>query len=196
MIGDEKSTLRVAIRRQLQDLSGEDRLSKSQQICHHLQHSKYFNSADPALIFASLPGEPDLMPLFEERKSEQIFCFPRVSGSHLDVSHVTDASDLIPGYANIREPSPENCPPFPPQDLRIILLPGLAFDPLTGGRLGKGKGFYDRLINGLRSTPNPSQITIGICFNWQLTRVPEETHDQGVDAIVTENGLIYPQKCG
>lgn len=193
MKGDEKSTLRVSIRRQLQDLSCEDRLSNSQQICNHLLDSEYFSSADPTLTFAALPDEPDLLSLFEQRKSQQPFCFPRVTGSQLEIYHVTDAANLTPGYANILEPSPEKSSLFPAGDLRIILLPGLAFDPHTGGRLGKGKGFYDRLINDLRNT-HPQPLTIGICFHWQLTRVPLETHDQEVDLIVTENGIIDPHK--
>jgi len=186
----EKSNLRASIRTQLRDHSGVDRDSKSHQICKHLEQSEHFNTSDPVLTFASLPDEPDLMPLFENRHAHQSFCFPRVLGSQLEVRHVANASALISGYANIREPSPDNCPLFPTQDLRIILLPGLAFDPTTGGRLGKGKGFYDRLLNDLRKTPNPSLVTIGICFDWQLTRVPVEDHDQAVDAIVTEKGLI------
>ena len=195
MKSDEKSTLRVKIREQLKSLSGEADQSKSLRICTHLEHSDYFSTSGPVLTFASLPGEPDLMPLFKKRGSQQPFCFPRVAGSLLEIRQVTDACDLSPGYADIREPSLEQCPLFPIQDLRIILIPGLAYDPSTGGRLGKGKGFYDRLINDLRKTSNPLLITIGVCFDWQLTRVPEESHDQGVDAIVTENGLLTSFEC-
>jgi len=187
---DKKSTLRVAIREQLLNFSGEVDQAKSLQICHHLEQSDFFKTANPVLTFAALPGEPDLMPLFNIRSSQQPFCFPRVLGSQLEARHVSDTNDLVPGYADIREPSPDKCPLFPIQDLRIILLPGLAFDPSNGARLGKGKGFYDRLVDGLRKTPNPSLITIGICFDWQLTQVPAEPHDQSVDAIVTENGLL------
>ncbi len=190
MKADEKSSLRSRIRKQLHVLSIEEQKTKSRQLCHHLEHSDYFKTADPVLTFASLPGEPDLFPLFEKRVKLQSFCFPRVIGSQLEIRQVQNQVELIPAYARIQEPSPTDCPLFPRQDLRIILLPGLAFDPVTGARLGKGKGFYDRLIKDLRARPNHSVITIGICFDCQLTSVPEESHDQRVDAIVTESGIL------
>lgn len=180
------------MQKQLRSLSTKACHSKSQQICHYLEQSDYLKTAGPILTFASLPGEPDLLPLFEKLNPQQTFCFPRVVKSQLEVHHVSDISNLIPGYANILEPSPEDCPIFPIQNLRIILLPGLAFDPATGARLGKGKGFYDRLLSELRSDPSSPLVTIGTCFSCQLTQVPQEPHDQNVDLIITENGLLTP----
>lgn len=189
---DAKPTLRAQMRKQLQGLSRESICSKSQQICHHLEQSNYLNTADPILTFAALPDEPHLLPLFEKLSPQYTFCFPRVTGAQLEIRHVSDSSDLIPGYANILEPSPENCPLLPTENLRIILLPGLAFDPSTGARLGKGKGFYDRLLCELRSDPISPLLTIGICFSNQLTEVTQEAHDQNVDIIITEQGLLKP----
>lgn len=185
-----KSALRTNMRKQLGKLSLETRHSKSLQISHHLEQSPYLSEAEPILSFSALPDEPNLLTFYNKRKSKQEFCFSKVTGSKLEIRHVSTASDLTPGYANILEPLPAKCPLFATQDLRIILLPGLAFDPASGGRLGKGKGFYDRLLSELKSGSSSPLVTIGICFSCQLTQVPLEPHDQNVDLIVTEQGII------
>jgi len=185
-----KTLLRLRVRQRLRTLSLEAQKSKSKQICSLIEQSNYLAAANPVLIFAALPDEPNLLPLFEKRNSLQIFCFPRVIGSQLEIRRVPTTADLIPGYADIREPSPDTCPLFPIHELKTILLPGLAFDPANGGRLGKGKGFYDRLLNELRSSSDPSPITIGVCFSCQLSHVPMQSHDQNVDLIITEEQII------
>ncbi len=184
-----KSKLRSVTREQLRLLSSETIKDLSEKICRHLYRSFFSSSTHATLSFAALANEPDLMLLFEKRVARQSFCFPRVIGDQLEIRQVTSPSQFIPGYADINEPSPQLCPLFPQQDLGIILLPGLAFDPSNGARLGKGKGFYDRLLHQLKSPRHPL-ITIGVCFDCQLNHVPEQNHDQRVDAIVTENGML------
>lgn len=190
MESEGKTLLRSRIRQRLRTLSHEAQESKSKQICSLIEQSEYLNAANPVLTFAALPGEPNLLPLFEKREPSLIFCFPRVVDSQLEIRQVFESTSLVPGYGGILEPSPDACPLFPVHELKTIFLPGLAFDPASGGRLGKGKGFYDRLLYELRSSLNPSPITIGVCFSCQLSQVPQQNHDQNVDAIVTEKGLI------
>lgn len=190
MKSGEKTLLRSRVRQSLRNLSIEIQGLKSKQIRSLIEQSHYLGADKPILIFASLPGEPNLLPLLEEHQSGQIFCFPRVVDSQLEVRRVSSTVDLIPGYAGILEPSPDACPLFPIQELKGIFLPGLAFDPSNGGRLGKGKGFYDRLLNETRCISNLSPITIGVCFSCQLSHVPLQKHDQNVDAIVTEEEII------
>ena len=75
--------------------------------------------------------------------------------------------------------------PAPSPDL--VIVPGLAFDP-TGARLGRGKGYYDRWLGA-----NPAVKTLGVCFSCQiLEKLPAEPHDAHVDAILTEQGFIWP----
>ena len=73
----------------------------------------------------------------------------------------------------------------PPPDL--VIVPGLAFDR-AGVRLGRGKGYYDRWLEA-----NPAVRTLGVCFKFQvLERIPAEPHDVCVNAILTEDGFIWP----
>ncbi|MFN8125514.1 MAG: 5-formyltetrahydrofolate cyclo-ligase [Candidatus Nanopelagicales bacterium] len=67
----------------------------------------------------------------------------------------------------------------------VILVPALAVDPATGARLGYGAGFYDRLLAGM-----PAHVlTIGVCRDTDLLRVPGEPHDVPLAAVLTESGL-------
>ncbi len=72
-------------------------------------------------------------------------------------------------------------PPFKPVAPHWFLVPGLGFD-LSGARLGRGKGFYDRYFQDKKS------LKIGLCWSGQmLEKIPVEKHDSHMDMIVTEN---------
>lgn len=75
--------------------------------------------------------------------------------------------------------------PVPGHHLDLILVPGLAFDS-TGRRLGRGKGYYDRLLTDRRADCH----AVGVTTTRRLVdRVPTELHDAGVDFLVTEAGI-------
>jgi 5-formyltetrahydrofolate cyclo-ligase len=66
----------------------------------------------------------------------------------------------------------------------LILVPGVAFD-LHGGRLGRGKGYYDRLLKELRGT------TCGVAFDQQVVEaIPVEPHDVRLDHVLTPTRWI------
>ena len=65
-------------------------------------------------------------------------------------------------------------------DIDVAIIPGMAFD-LAGNRMGRGKGFYDRLLPKLADARK-----IGICFSFQLLEhIPTEAHDCPMDIIVS-----------
>ena len=70
------------------------------------------------------------------------------------------ALDLEPGQFGVLEPRAA-CPAVPLNALDLILVPGVGFAP-DGRRLGRGKGYYDRLLAGFQGTK------CGIAFDWQV----------------------------
>jgi len=130
--------------------------------------------------FAALPGEPDLLPLLAEFPDRQ-WIFPRVENELLMLHPVADpSSDLLPGAFGIREPSPA-LPIVGIEEIDAFLCPGLAFDP-NGGRLGRGRGFYDRLLAQAR----PDARKLGIAFPFQLVaNTFPEPHDVRMDQVLT-----------
>jgi 5-formyltetrahydrofolate cyclo-ligase len=112
--------------------------------------------------FHPLPGEPDLTDL-PKAHPERNWVFPKVTGDELVFRLVSSpGTDLKPGAFGIMEPA-DHCPVVPPQDIDVFLCPGLAFDP-RGGRLGRGKGYYDRAL----SRAGYGALKLGVCFPEQI----------------------------
>jgi 5-formyltetrahydrofolate cyclo-ligase len=85
---------------------------------------------------------------------------------------------------SIREPSDE----APVAEPDLLFVPLACFDR-RGHRIGYGAGFYDRTLANLRATKPVHAIGVayGIC---EVAAVPYESHDQTLDAIVTERETI------
>ncbi len=138
-------------------------------------------------VFAYVPmkDEPDLFPLLEEIISmgKQLVLprFDKPTGTYHPVRIKNIATDLQPGKYGILEPMVHH---LDAEGLHpdLTLVPGLAFDS-RGWRLGRGKGYYDRMLAGLGG------IRCGIAFDFQYVEtVPHETLDQKMDWIITPDG--------
>ena len=80
---------------------------------------------------------------------------------------------------------PIRAKPADSAELRIVVVPGVAFDA-QGGRLGHGGGHFDRLL------AQGNALRVGLCFeNRLITAVPMEPHDIRMDVVVTEKRVIF-----
>ena len=74
------------------------------------------------------------------------------------------------------------------REVDAVIVPGRAFDA-RGARLGRGKGYYDKLLGSLR--PDGRRATIGVCFREQLVdSVAEGPQDRRVAFVAAEGRLI------
>lgn len=178
----DKASARHLVRRALAATSAEQRTKWSQEIVAQLLVEPLFLAAPCVLLFAALPSEPDLLPLLTHPYSEgKKFAFPRVIGPELELRWVRGLRDFQSGTLGIREPTPLHCPLVAPQEISLACIPGLAFDPQTGMRLGRGRGYYDRFLaeSGFHG------IAWGICFPPQLfAALPTEHHDLPVQKVI------------
>ncbi len=80
---------------------------------------------------------------------------------------------------------PVGAEPAAPGDLRVVLVPGVAFDA-QGGRLGHGRGHFDRLL------AHGDALRVGLCFENRLAEaIPMEPHDVRMDVVVTEKRMLF-----
>lgn len=94
--------------------------------------------------------------------------------------------DLDPGPMGTRHP-PATCPTARP---RVLIVPLAGFDA-AGHRIGYGGGFYDRTLQALRR--DGPVLAIGLAYRVQaLPLIPAGPHDERLDAIVTEDGILTP----
>jgi 5-formyltetrahydrofolate cyclo-ligase len=185
----QKSELRAKIRAAIKNLPLERRKSDSEKLCALLQARSFFRDARSILFFAPVPEEPDLWPLLNEtlagKKMAVLPCFDPEN----EIYHPRRITDLrveiLSGKFGIREPA-ETCVAIPPNDLDLVLVPGVAFG-LDGHRLGRGKGYYDRLLENFTGTK------IGVAFDEQIVDVvPSEQNDVRMDLILTPTRCLKP----
>ncbi|MDX2479189.1 MAG: 5-formyltetrahydrofolate cyclo-ligase [Desulfuromusa sp.] len=157
----------------------------SQQIQQQLVGSEYFIRARALALYSPINNEVATEQIFTvaTELNKKIY-YPRVAGDELDFFEVNTINELVPGFFGVSEPvSGEK---ISVTALDLIVVPGVAFD-LMGGRLGYGRGFYDRLLTGKASRT----VSVGLCFEIQLCDLlPSEAHDQALDFIATETKFI------
>lgn len=141
--------------------------------------------------FCPLPGEPDVIPVLihcGQQGVEVLLPRYRVETQAYVLARQTVISDrLVKGHYGVLEPGPE-CESISREEQEsehvFWLVPGVAFD-LNGGRLGRGRGYYDRLLRSARG------LRVGICYEWQLLpSLPCEAHDVRMNALMTEKRWI------
>lgn len=146
-------------------------------------------AAKSLAAFWPLPGEVDLRPLLAALYDQgKVIALPVMIDNRLIFRQWHPGSAMQKKAFGVMEPGTD-CPVVTPD---ILLAPLVAFDR-KGGRLGYGKGFYDRtLANGPGSG---APMTIGVAFAIQeIDSVPLEPHDQLLDAVVTEAEILRFQR--
>jgi 5-formyltetrahydrofolate cyclo-ligase len=154
-----KKALRLEMQQQLRALTAEDRQSYSEEICERVLEMEQWAQAENVILFAPLPSEPIITPLKLDCDARKVSC------------------------ANIPQSPKSEADLQLPETIDLIIVPGLAFSQ-DRHRLGRGGGFFDRLLAG----PAKNAFKLGICFSFQLLdEIPIEPHDMVMDAVVTDD---------
>jgi 5-formyltetrahydrofolate cyclo-ligase len=175
-----KAALRRQIRAALEKISPAVRAVESIGLCERLKPQ--LRSARTILFYAPLPGEIDVWPLLEESVSAgKTVALPRfdpATQTYRARRVENPAAEIVSGKFGVREPA-AGCGEIPLEKFDLVLVPGVAFD-LSGNRLGRGKGFYDRLLAKI------SGVKCGVAHDFQLLeKIPAEPHDAKVNFIFT-----------
>ncbi|HEX5220761.1 MAG TPA: 5-formyltetrahydrofolate cyclo-ligase [Verrucomicrobiae bacterium] len=182
-----KASLRQQIVPQLRRLTAAQVQADSEQTCERLLGLLVWKRARIVLLFAPLLNEPDVWPLLNEAiaagKTVALPAFVPGTSVYIARQIIEPLRDLVQGKFGIPEPAP-TCPEVPLNRLDLALVPGIAFD-VSGGRLGRGKGFYDRLL------PAVNGLKCGVAFDEQIVdAVPVGPMDVRLNCIVTPTRWI------
>ncbi|MFB6263374.1 MAG: 5-formyltetrahydrofolate cyclo-ligase [Bradymonadaceae bacterium] len=183
-----KDELRSEFRSRRRALDAEARAEASGAICRRLATIEELDARSPVAGYVADDGELRLHAFLEERLSAgDRVVLPRVEGDRLVFAPVTDFDALEPGSYGIPEPS---TPAVSIEAVAAILVPGVAFDR-GGRRIGRGAGYYDRVLARRRSVGSPA-LTVGICHHCQLADppLPQDKHDVRVDLVVTDREVV------
>lgn len=172
-------------------LSAGKRKEKSAEIWRRLKQEAAFQEAEAVLVYMDYRSEVMTAALVEELllSGEKRIFAPKVEGMNIRFYEITSMDDLTEGYQGIREPEADEGKLFTQEMAQeqksLILVPGAVFDRQRG-RMGYGKGFYDRYLAEF-----PSLHSAALAFECQIAKkVPEEAHDKKTDMIITETDTI------
>lgn len=183
-----KEALRREMRERLASLSSSQIRARSTAAWERLSVLPEFVSATWLLVYVSRGHEVDTHGLIQRLLA---------TGKHVCVPKFDDAAqcyvaselkefvaELEEGKFGILEPKQGAVRLVSADKLDALLVPGLAFDR-NGNRVGRGMGFFDRLLQEARG------IKIALAYDFQvLNEVPADAHDVCVDFIVTEKQVV------
>ncbi len=189
----------------------EDRQSLSLRILDRLFGMPEYTAAATLLSYLDFRSEVATAALLAKAWADgKQVAVPYCVGDRLEISRLESWNELAPGTLGIREPRPEyrtlESRRTAVDRLDLIVVPGLAFDPGCG-RIGYGKGYYDRLLRQVAAKTS----VVAIAFQCQIfPEVPILPYDVRMDKIVTQTdvyqsagprenmaqGFAFPSKCG
>jgi 5-formyltetrahydrofolate cyclo-ligase len=139
-------------------------------------------------LFGGLPREVDLMPrvmpaLRALGLRTAAFALDEGRAGEMVAMEVREEADLRRGRLGVWEPIRETEREVPVEMVHTVLVPGLAFCPRSGFRVGRGGGYFDRFLGRVR----PDTYRVGVALECQVrVGVPRETHDEPVQWLITE----------
>ena len=179
-MNDIKNKVRREIRAMKQDLTDIEKKSASDKVFLMIHTLAEWRDSKNILMYYSLPDE--LSTIQYLKSCHKNIYLPKVNGDNLEIIAYNESA-IEQGAYNINEPT-NISDVLSPDKLDLVIVPGVAFDREMN-RLGRGKGFYDRLLT------ETSAVKIGIGYDFQLVDLlPSEPHDIKMDIIVTPSNIL------
>ena len=175
-----KQELRKLIAQRKTECPLELRKKLSAAVCSRVLSSSEWAEAQTVLLYHSIADEVDTAELIEAAalQGKQVL-LPVVVGNELELRIYNGPDTMKKGAFDILEPTGKLFSPSEYKQIRLAIIPGVAFDT-DGHRLGRGKGYYDRLLPLL-----PHAYKMGICWDFQLLEhIPAEDHDVLMNQII------------
>ena len=151
----------------------EARQEWSRTICHRVCESEAYARATHVVSYVAIGAEVDPQEAVEAARRSGRALFYTHSGAELALRAATSGSSSPADVTDLDAPE------------TLFLIPGVAFDE-SGGRLGRGGGWYDRLL------PRFSRASrCGLAYALQVVeRLPLDPWDVSMDTIITERACI------
>ncbi len=176
-----KADIRRDIKHRKQLLSEQEKADAARRCFALLEQSQEFKDARNVLVYASLPDEISTADFIARWHKEKQLFLPRVNGDDLEILPYTPTS-TDKGVFGIEEPTGSDCRPI--EEIDLVVVPGVAFDR-QGNRLGRGRGYYDRLLCEAHCN------LIGVAYSLQIAdELPAESHDIKIPIVITEKEII------
>lgn len=179
---ENKAEVRKRIRELKRAISLEEKLRRSEGIMRKVEALPEFQQAQTVLLYWSMTDEVQTHAFVEKWYKTKVLLLPCVDGNNLVLRRYTGPECMVAGEQfGIGEPRRTESGEWRVENVDLIIVPGVAFDH-KGNRMGRGRGFYDRL---LKSASNV--LKIGVAFDFQImNEIPVEEFDVPMDKVISE----------
>ena len=174
----KKSELRAMIRQRKRAMTNEMIAQKSRVLGALFADTELYKNASSIYGYLPYNQEVRTLPILERaiRDGKRV-AVPKVYGDEMKFIWLDDLDRVEKGYSGIPEPIDDG--PVADDSNALVLMPGLAFDPV-GHRIGYGGGFYDKFLAG-----EPGHPTVALCYDFQvLEHLETEEFDIPVDLVL------------
>lgn len=178
----DKKQLRKQIKERKKEFSLPEKIELSKPIFEKIEKEELFKKAKVVLLYYSMDDEVYTHDFVEKHYKTKTILLPCVDGDDLILRQYLGIESMKAGEQfGILEPIGKEFRDTDKIDLMII--PGVAFDK-EKNRLGRGRGFYDRLLKTVNATK------IGVCFDFQVVeQVPTEDFDVKMDVVISTTNI-------
>ncbi len=165
-----------------------DREARSDAIGRQVRRLPGFALARTVATYVGVGSEVGTLPLIRTLlAAAQRVVVPWVAAGELHLFLLESPDELAPAPYGLLEPSPalRELPGrwVDPTEVDLFLVPGVAFDR-AGGRLGHGRGYYDRLLGRARQDAH----RVALAYECQLVdAVPMTPADVPMHLVITED---------
>lgn len=180
---EQKKELRKTIREKKKAFPDQEKKSQSKEIFSHIEESELFKRSNTILLYWSMDDEVCTHDFIMKWYESKTILLPCVVGDDLVLRVFQGMESMKAGEQfGILEPVGEIYESY--EKIELMIIPGVAFDDKLH-RMGRGRGFYDRLLSVAQSTK------IGICYDFQMVEnVPVEEFDVVMNNVVTPKGFV------
>lgn len=184
---DSKQKWRQALLEKRRNLTPQEVAGASKKIAARFFALEEVRLAERFGLYAAFQNEVETTVIFTRAHAlRQEIYYPAVDPESrtLHFYRVRNLKELRPGFAGIPEPDSKNNRLRAINYLNLIVVPGVAFDR-KGNRLGRGEGYYDRLLGGYHG------LKIGLGYEFQVVEeLPATPRDRRLDYLVTEERVL------
>lgn len=177
-----KSDIRNNIKIAKRGIPNCEKSTVAETITNYIEEIKEFKECKSILLYNSLPDEVSTSEMIKRWQETKRLCLPTtLSSGDLEIREFNSATKLQRGAYGIYESQGDL---VDISEIELIIVPGVAFDR-ENNRLGRGKGYYDKLLKGSNA------YKIGVAYSLQIVDcIPTEQHDIKMDLIITEKGNL------
>lgn len=191
-IYSKKKELRKSILDIRDNLNVDKKREKDNTIRKIFLESSHYKNAEKIFIYISYSSEIDTIEIIKKalKDGKEIFV-PRTifKTKVMDAVKIISLDNLKKDRYGIPEPE-ESEPHINPDELDLIVVPGVAFDD-KGGRIGYGAGYYDRYFKKISKERNRLIKKIALAYDFQvIDNVPMDEQDVKIDCIITEKHIL------